>query len=371
MHETVLVVGVSNEDELEKALDPFYQLGCTMGQDEIKLDPRAKFSVEYTKEKAEQYYQEAVVEHPTKEQADFFRDNFMEVSDEDTCQEMYCEKKSFKRAPNGYTGNDFAYGNTKEEGGEDFFYLISEENMPAAIEWVKENKLKFWNLTLPSLKEDFLVKYPDTHTYHTSDMEWSEEEQGYGYYDNVNGFWDWYQVGGRWVGFFTIKKESREETKVGDPAWMMRFDDAGAKTLVEERADVLKIVDIDFEAMEESRKEYNAEQWDKFWKMLHTPYEDENGVQKTEEEIVERFRELMHSPAPETKEEYVERNKHIDVSSIVYDGVWYEKPWGNGGPQSGYVGKNEGSDDKIPDELPIFLQSLPPETPLMLVDCHR
>jgi hypothetical protein len=369
MHETVLVVGVSNEDELEKALDPFYQLGCTMGQDEIKVDPRAVFNVEYTKEKAERYYKEAVVEHPTKEQADFFRENFMEISDEDTCQEMYCDKKDFKRAPNGYTGDDFAYGHT--QGGEGFFFFISEEKMPAAREWVKENKLKFWNLTSPSLKEDFLVKYPDAHTYHTSDMEWSEEEQGYGYYDNMNGFWDWYQVGGRWVGFFTIKKEAREETKIGDPAWMMRFDEEGAKTLVEERADVLRIVDIDFEAMEKSRIEYHTEEWDKFWGMLQKPYTGEDGVEKTLEEREARFRELMHSPAPETKEEYAERKKHLEVSSIVYNGVWYEKPWRSGESQDGYVGKNEGSDDKIPDELPIFLQGLPPETPLMLVDCHR
>ena len=151
----------------------------------------------------------------------------------------------------------------------------------------------------------------------------------------------------------------------------MRFDEEGAKTLVKERADVLRIADIDFEAMEESRKEYNAEQWDKFWKILNKPHKGENGVEKTPEEIEARFRELMNSPAPETREEYIERKKHLEVSSIVYDGVWYEKPWRRGESQHGYVSKNEGRDDKISEELPIFLQNLPPETPLMLVDCHR
>ena len=376
MHETVLVVGVSNEDELEKALDPFYQLGCTMSQDEIKEDPRSVFSIEYTKEEAEKSYQEAILDHPTKQQADYFRDNFMEVSREDACREMYGEKKGNRKrkirlSPNGYTGDDIAYGHSKGKDGEDFFFLISEEKMPEARKWVEENELRFWNLTIPSLREDFLVKFPDAHTYHTNDMEWNEEAQGYGYYDNANGFWDWYQVGGRWVGFFTIKKEAREETKVGDPAWMMRFDEEGAKTLVEERADILKIADIDFEAMEKSRKEYQSEHWDKFWEMLSKPHTGRDGIEKTPEEREARFRELMNSPAPETKEEYIERNKHLEVSSIVYNGVWYEKPWKKGEYLGGYVGKNEGSEDRIPDELPIFLQSLPPETPLMLVDCHR
>jgi hypothetical protein len=371
MHESVLVVGVSNQDELEKALEPFYQLGCTMGQEESKVDPRSEFSVEYTKEEAEKYYQESIVERPTKEQAKFFRDNFMEVSDEETCQEMYCEKKNTKRAPNGYTGDDFAYGNTKGEDGESFFFFVSEEKMPEARKWVKENKLSFWNVTSPTLKEDFLKKNPDAHTYHSGDMEWSEEEQGFGYYDNPNGFWDWYQVGGRWFGYFTIKKEKRETTQFGEPSLMMQIDPEDAKTIVAERADVLKISDIDFDAMEESGKAATAKQWDDFWAMLNKPYKGEDGVEKTPEERETRFRELMHSPAPETREEYIERNKQFGVSSIVYKGVWYEKPWRKGEPTGGYVAQNKDRDDRITEDLPTFLRNLPPETPLMLVDCHR
>ena len=36
--------------------------------------------------------------------------------------------------------------------------------------------------------------------------EWNETEGGYGYYTNPRAKWDWYQLGGRWTGFFKMKQ---------------------------------------------------------------------------------------------------------------------------------------------------------------------
>lgn len=377
MHSSVLVIGVSNREELDKAMDPFFQLGCTMGQEEQADDPRAKLEIDYTKEEAEEKYKKNIAERPTAEQLAFFRDNFIEPSDEHTCRKIYAEKKDGKRkdpgyAPNGYTGFDFAYGSYKIANGKADFFFISEENMTKLREWIKEHDLDIWYLQSGQTKKEFIEKYPDAHTSMTSsgsEYIWNEELQGYGYYNNPNGFWDWFQVGGRWVGFFAIKKEKREEAKIGDPAWNLQIKEDDIEYL-KKRADVLKVGDIDFEAMEENAKKNSADQWDKMWERLKEPYKGADGVEKTLEEREARFREIMNATEDETREEYIERCKNFGVCSIVYKGVWYEKPWKKEEDKSGYIARNESFDDRIAEELPSFLKNMHEDTPLMLVDCH-
>ncbi len=366
MHSSVLVIGASNNEELEKALEPFYQLGCTMNQEEIKADDRSELEIEYTKDQAVERYTEDIAERPTEEQLSFFRDNFIEPSEEEVCREMYKEKHNNTRhAPNGYTGEDFAYGSYKMANGESSFFLISEENMKKCREWMKEHDISLWHLRSGQTKKDFVKENPDTHTMMTSPdsgLEWDEKLQGYGYYSNPNGFWDWYQVGGRWVGFFIIKEEKRAEAKIGEPAWMMEITNEDAKELRERRADVLKVGDIDFEAMEKNAKEYSAKEWDKIREMLF-----ESKGDKTDEEAEKRFREILSSPEKETKEEYIERAKHFGVASIIYEGLWYDHE--NDGF---YRCKNKGLEGAmISRDLPLFLKNMQEDTPLMLVDCHR
>lgn len=371
MHSSVLVIGVSNREELDKALEPFYQLGCTMNQKEQANDPRAKLEINLTKEEAEEEYKEDIIKRPTSEQLSFFRDNFIEPSKEKICRKIYAEKKDGKRkdpkmAPNGYTGEDFAYGSYKMANGAGFFF-ISEENMIKLREWMKEHSLDIFYLQNGQTKKEFIEKYPNAHTSMTaagSEYIWSEELQGYGYYNNPNGFWDWYQVGGRWVGFFAIKEDKRKKAKIGSPAWMMDITKEAAKTLLK-RADVLKVGDIDFEAMEENAKKNSADQWNKMWDII------KDSKDKSEEEIDKRFREMMGATEDETREEYIERCKDFGVCSIIYKGVWYEKPWKKEEDKSGYVAQNDNSNDRISEELPSFLRNMQKDTPLMLVDCHR
>lgn len=367
MHSSVLVIGASNQGELEKALEPFYQLGCTMSQEESKNDSRAELEIEYTKKEAEDLYKEDVIEKPTKDQFAFFRDNFMEVSDEETCRNLYVEKHPKTRhAPNGYSGEDFAYGSVKisDESG---FILISEEKMPLALEWVKENALSFHSSMHNDCEEDFVKEIPDAHTFMTEKngpygFEWSEEKQGYGYWSNPNGFWDWYQVGGRWIGFFALTEEANKERAVlGEHSLMMKFSKEEAKKL-RDKADVLKVKDIDFDKMEEIYKGYAAKQWDDMWSMIN-----EHRDVKTDEEVEKKFRELMDSNLGETREEYIERNKHFTVASIVMAGEWFERDNKDGYYKCRSKGLKGG---KIAKDLPMLLRNMMPETPLMLVDCH-
>ncbi len=362
MHSSVLAIGVSNREELEKAMEPFFQLGCTMSQEEQAEDPRAELEISFTKEEAEKDYKEDKAKCPTAEQLAFFRDNFIEPSDEDTCREIYKEKHNNHHAPNGYSGDDFAYGSYKMANGESDFFFISEENMTKLREWTKEHNISFWNLESGQTKKEFVEKYPDAHTFMTasgSEYIWSEELQGYGYYGNPNGFWDWYQVGGRWVGFFAIKEEKREEAKIGDPAWNLQIGEDDIEYL-KKRADVLKVGDIDFNAMEENSKKHSADQWDKMWKII------KDSKDKSEEEIDKRFREIINATEDETREEYIERTKSFGVAAIVHAGEWFEHD--NDGYYTCKSNKLKGG--KIAKDLPIFLKNMHEDTPLMLVDCH-
>ncbi len=60
MHFTVLIFGDNVEDQLE----PFYELECSMDQEEMRNDSRAKFVEEFTTEELEQDFIRVKNEHP-------------------------------------------------------------------------------------------------------------------------------------------------------------------------------------------------------------------------------------------------------------------------------------------------------------------
>ena len=59
-HFTVLCIG----DNVEEQLEPFFELECTMNQDEIKNDDRAEFQQESTTEELEKDFDRVKNEHP-------------------------------------------------------------------------------------------------------------------------------------------------------------------------------------------------------------------------------------------------------------------------------------------------------------------
>ena len=59
-HFSVLIIG----DEVEEQLDPYFELECTMGQEEIKNDPRAEFVEEMSTEELEKDFLRLKDEHP-------------------------------------------------------------------------------------------------------------------------------------------------------------------------------------------------------------------------------------------------------------------------------------------------------------------
>ena len=77
------------------------------------------------------------------------------------------------------------------------------------------------------------------------DADMDEETGKRGYWENPNAKWDWYQIGGRWNGLLV----STKGTARGTPSQI------GGKGYRSDEHDICLTADIDFEAMEQRRRE--------------------------------------------------------------------------------------------------------------------
>lgn len=76
----------------------------------------------------------------------------------------------------------------------------------------------------------------------------------YGYYRNPNAKWDWYQIGGRWRGFFPVKPDAWDKIIVGKPGCFDNEQTPG-------HSDIVRVADIDMDFVATKARE-RAE---KFW----------------------------------------------------------------------------------------------------------
>jgi hypothetical protein len=97
------------------------------------------------------------------------------------------------------------------------------------------------------------------------DDERDEKTNRYGYWHNENAKWDWYEVGGRWAGFFHIKPEFQHLYEGTKPnfSWGWKDDKKGMAEVIEQRrVDSAKKGHIDWDFMmdkagKEAEKRYD------------------------------------------------------------------------------------------------------------------
>lgn len=230
-----------------------------------------------------------------------------------------------------------------------------------------------------------------------------DNDEIYGYWENPKAKWDWYVLGGRWTGFFQLKKKGKGE--LGEPG---TFTDEATGHV----ADAAQKKHIDFQAMEDdaakrARFRYeNLERifggkipkvktWEEFLKedkykiksgdnkgqlnytKLRDDYNAQDGIKlkaklRKDETIPKGDREdLMFVELDNyqvSKEEFV-KQKRLEAGvpfAIIKNGEWIEKG------QMGWFGQSDNEED---DELWAYkckklIQSLPEHTLLSLYDCH-
>lgn len=215
---------------------------------------------------------------------------------------------------------------------------------------------------------------------------------------NPNSKWDWYQVGGRWSGFFRVKNQA--EGQLGEKSWANADED-----ITPEYADVTTKGNVDIVAMMEEvrtarekdfdqlvdaigdctpvswtalRKQFNAEgktineareaysatEFDKTIKAYNKKHDTQIGGILSN--IFDDF--YLHLPLNQARIRYVETAALNCVTpyAFVKDGHWVERGemgwWG--------MASNEKDQDEWTKQFYKMFSELPDDTLLTMVDCH-
>lgn len=213
---------------------------------------------------------------------------------------------------------------------------------------------------------------------------------------NPNAKWDWYQIGGRWSGFFKLKPEG--SGALGDRSLLMR-EDPPVKSGC---ADVAFKGDIDFEGMEEESRLKAIERYDFFenfvsklpegertfmpwkecWNHLKTENVDEVRKFYNSQPVIQLVQRLPIDSKDALSEHLrwntddyaVSREEFIatavaeswSVFAVLHEGQWISR---------GDMGwwacvSNEVDEKEYRRRVRELILSLPDDTLLTLVDCH-
>jgi hypothetical protein len=239
----------------------------------------------------------------------------------------------------------------------------------------------------PPKEVPFKQKYPTFEIYMKDycGYESRDKKKGkYGYWHNPNAKWDWYQLGGRWVGFLKAKKDAKTKI-VGSKSLLMK---EGAK---EGYFDKLLLKDIDIEGIKKDAQEKGAKAFDKVvevvkgrslptWKEIREKYPDD--IDKAREEynsnpviidlkkadLLPFFGDPVELYKGFDREKYLTSvaNSVLSTHAILKDGKWYERG------EMGWFGcvSDEKDKDIWDKEVIKLLEGLPKNTLISIYDCH-
>lgn len=159
----------------------------------------------------------------------------------------------------------------------------------------------------------------------------------FGFYQNPNGKWDWYQLGGRWPGELILKKGTEGISAPGSK----KFDKSAYFPFKgHKRVDSALIKDIDWEKIKEAKVENANKAWDEIQEKINS--EDSHYLM-----IMFGYKEGM------SKQDYVDEHSKFYIHSVVTScGEWVEEDWG---------------DESFYDK---FIAEEYPELRISIVDCH-
>lgn len=121
--------------------------------------------------------------------------------------------------------------------------------------------------------------------------EFDEEMNDYGYWENLNAKWDWYEVGGRWNKCIPLKNN--------------------------EKCNIAKLKDINFGI---DQKKYDEEK--RFWEIIV----EEQPLNDGEEEPFNFYKKEYYLARYKDKNDYAIKNSVFNTFALITpDGKWYEK----------------------------------------------
>lgn len=197
--------------------------------------------------------------------------------------------------------------------------------------------------------------------------------------------WDWYELGGRWTGFFKVRSNALypEFVRTGAPGILADSAKPGY-------ADQLMKCDIDIETMHRDKKEQAEREYDKVeaitkdcpkamtWsqvKELHSEGDEARTIYHSQPFVVALREAKIASMWGDVVESYgIDRNKFVQLAvskvlvpfAVVWEGVWYERG------EMGWFGSvaDEKPQEEWNKEFFEMFSSLGSKTLVTIVDCH-
>lgn len=225
----------------------------------------------------------------------------------------------------------------------------------------------------------------DEHVVFVENAEYSDELNGKkGHWTNPNAKWDWYSLGGRWAGFFTVKKDAEVAIQGHHRAKdFAKIHNETVEDLPEIKVDRCLKRDLDIDRMRleermEAIKDYTAfitalgdeplpPKWSEFTKEFsnindaRTAYHAIKGVQNLHGYFM--FEDFLT-----TEDQYVNKRVQevLSTHAILMNGKWYERG------EMGWFGivHDEKESEQWEVEFNKLFDSLPDDTLLSLYDCH-
>lgn len=243
---------------------------------------------------------------------------------------------------------------------------------PKATHGELEDATNEWNRFLTDIAEmytdqeicDFHNKeyeYEGNDPYSGQDTSsWYADEEGVYCWSayNQDSKWDWWELGGRWMGFLRLKR-SHVFTSTGvssvEPRGVLGnpgvFDNKPTHD-----ADAARNGDIDWEAMIREKRAEREKLWDDAW----ATFPDADDVSQRQQ------RAWSFSVEPD-----VTREEYINVRECTYAYVDSEGEWFGQGSM-GWFGLSDGklSKSKWEDQFYAFVASQPPTMTMAVIDCH-
>ena len=191
--------------------------------------------------------------------------------------------------------------------------------------------------------------------------EFDEEMQDYGYWENPNAKWDWYQIGGRWAGMLETSIENKD-VGIGEKSWYW-----GDKNPYEikgniQQVDAARVKDIITNNPEKYQKKI------RFWELYIEKQRPQNDEEK---DMIERemYNEQYYINKYGTKERYAELESTFYTWAVITkDGEWHEP-----GTMGWFACSSASADEEvafIENYKKVVFDNAEDDDYMTIVDCH-
>ena len=228
--------------------------------------------------------------------------------------------------------------------------------------------------------KDLYVSFEEFMQEYCGEEDRNEEFNEYGYWHNPQSKWDWYSVGGRFMGYFKLLPNTTGELGVSGA-----FDNKPKEGYV----DSIRLCDIDVAGMQDYEVKQANETYDKIeeilkgrefpsWNTILEKHGEDVTSARNEYNSLQVVKDFnlakfyfwgeFYETFSNSREAYIKKckNQTMVPFAIVKDGKWYQKG------KMGWFGMSseEMTEDDWNKQFWEMINNLPPETKLTIVDCH-